>query len=197
MDLIDRAAAFAREKHGAGKARKFTNLPYFVHPEAVAKRLQGLLDADVESGKLSREDYNNIIAAAYLHDVVEDCGVPIQEINDRFGSTVAGMVAELTIDKKTIETMMKQNKMNKHQAKALYLTEEIKHMSAGSRLIKLGDREHNVQELAVLDKVKEHQAWVHGYSRETRYILDHITFTPNRIEQELIASIENLIAPFS
>jgi hypothetical protein len=92
--------------------------------------------------------------------------------------------------------MMRKKNMDKHQAKGIYLSEEINHMAPHTRQIKLADREDNCQELAVLDKVKEHQAWVHGYSRETRYILDHIVFTPSSIEQELITSIGKLIAPF-
>ncbi len=197
MGLIERAAAFAREKHGAGKPRKFSNEPYFEHPDAVAKRLQGLLDSDLKSGKLTQDEFDAIIAAAYLHDVVEDCGVPIKEISERFGSNVAEMVGELTSDKKAIIAMMRRKKMDKHQAKGIYLTEEINHMSPHTRQIKLADREHNVQELAVLDKIKEHRDWVHGYSRETQYILDHIAFSPNCIEQELISSIGKLIAPFT
>jgi guanosine-3',5'-bis(diphosphate) 3'-pyrophosphohydrolase len=196
MGLIELAASFAREKHGAGKPRKFSNEPYFEHPDAVAKRLKGLLDSDLKSGKLSQDEYDAIIAAAYLHDVVEDCDVPIQEIEERFGGNVAEMVGELTSDKKAIIAMMRRKKMDKHQAKGIYLTEEINHMSPHTRQIKLADREHNVQELAVLDKIKEHQAWVHGYSHETWYILNHIAFTPNSIEQELISSIRTLIAPF-
>ncbi len=196
MGLIERAAEFAKEKHGAAKPRKFSGEPYFEHPEAVAKRLQGLLDGDLKSGKLPQDEYDAIIAAAYLHDVVEDCDVPIHEIEERFGSTVVKMVAELTSDKKAIIAMMRRKKIDKHQAKGIYLSEEINHMSPHTRQIKLADREHNVQELAELDKVKEHRLWVHGYSRETQYILDHIAFTPNSIEQELMLSIGKLIAPF-
>ncbi|NMC06453.1 MAG: bifunctional (p)ppGpp synthetase/guanosine-3',5'-bis(diphosphate) 3'-pyrophosphohydrolase [Candidatus Lokiarchaeota archaeon] len=196
MGLIQEAAAYAKEKHDASKPRKFTNQPYFVHPEAVAKRLEGLLARDLSSGKLARAEYDSIMAAAYLHDVVEDCGVPIEEIETRFGSTIAKMVAELTSDKKAIATMMQQKQWDKHQAKGVYLSAEINHMDAHTRQIKLADREDNVRELAVLDKVDEHRAWVRGYARETRYILDHLAFTPTAIEQELVASIKALIAPF-
>jgi hypothetical protein len=83
MTLIQRAAKFAEMVHD-GQMRKYTDEPYIVHPEAVA----GVV-ASVSNDA-------NVIAAAWLHDVVEDTEVLISEIDDLFNSRVAKLVSEVT-----------------------------------------------------------------------------------------------------
>jgi guanosine-3',5'-bis(diphosphate) 3'-pyrophosphohydrolase len=195
MNVIEQSAAFAKEKHDAsGKPRKNTGEPYFVHPERVANRLMKLLEPSAENGKISRDDLANMIAAAYLHDVVEDCDVPLSEIEERFGKTIATYVDELTSDKKLIEKMMVDQHLKKYEAKQLYLTKEINKMSKQARLVKLADREDNVQDLhhVVTDK----KEWVVDYSKETNYILDHLSFKLSPVEKILVASIRKTIRPY-
>jgi (p)ppGpp synthase/HD superfamily hydrolase len=67
-----------------GQRRKYTGDPYIVHPIAVA---------DLVRQVGGNED---MIAAAYLHDVIEDCGVTFQELQAVFNSTVAVMVLRLS-----------------------------------------------------------------------------------------------------
>ncbi len=83
-DNVIRAIDFAKRQH-AGQVRKYTNEPYLVHPFAVA----GL----VASVWNSTED---MIVAALLHDVVEDCDATVREIEVMFGYQVAKMVYGLT-----------------------------------------------------------------------------------------------------
>lgn len=86
--LIDRAWAFAVEAHGDQK-RKYTNQPYYVHLREVAELVQ-------QAGGTSEQ-----IAAAYLHDTVEDCNVSINEIAEEFGEAVSAYVWLLTDTPKT------------------------------------------------------------------------------------------------
>lgn len=81
--LVGEAAAFALFAH-KGQTRKYTGEPYIVHPAEVA----GIV-ADVNGT-------NEMIAAAWLHDVVEDCGVCSGEIHSRFGHEVGRLVDQLT-----------------------------------------------------------------------------------------------------
>lgn len=83
MNLIEKARDFAREKHAQQK-RNYTGEPYFTHLEEVA----GI----VERAGLSEA----AIAAAWLHDTVEDTDVTIAEICAKFGPDVALMVLDLT-----------------------------------------------------------------------------------------------------
>src|SRR5262249_58392759 len=84
-DLAASALRFARRVH-LGQHRKQTHEQFVEHPIAVAKLLS-------DSG------YNGpIIAAAYLHDVVEKTDVELEEIRVRFGPEVAALVDSLSED---------------------------------------------------------------------------------------------------
>jgi (p)ppGpp synthase/HD superfamily hydrolase len=84
-DLVARADAFAAAAHGAIKhKRKYTGDDYIVHPREVA--------AIVATVPHTPE----MLAAALLHDTVEDTGVSIETIRAEFGPIVAMYVADLT-----------------------------------------------------------------------------------------------------
>lgn len=83
MTLYDRAFEFAARAH-AGQVRKYSKEPYIVHPVAVAHIVAGITNDEV------------MIAAALLHDVVEDTPVTLVEIEANFGERVARLVEGLT-----------------------------------------------------------------------------------------------------
>ena len=77
--LLDRAIVFAVQAH-AGTERRGKGFPYIVHPmEAVS--IVATMTSDQE-----------ILAAAALHDVVEDTDVTLDEIRRIFGDRIAGLV---------------------------------------------------------------------------------------------------------
>jgi GTP pyrophosphokinase len=80
------ALELAREAH-AGQRRKQSGEPFVEHPITVAALLSDQGDFD-----------DPVIAAAYLHDVVEKTGVDLDQIQDRFGDEVASLVAVLSED---------------------------------------------------------------------------------------------------
>jgi guanosine-3',5'-bis(diphosphate) 3'-pyrophosphohydrolase len=80
------ALRFAERAH-RGQQRKGGDEPYILHPVTVATLLAA-------SGA-----HEDLICAAYLHDVVEDAGVELDEIAAMFGDEVADMVAAVTEDK--------------------------------------------------------------------------------------------------
>lgn len=83
--LEERAKAFATDAHERmGQVRKYTNEPYITHPAKVVALVRRVPHTQ------------EMLAAAWLHDVVEDCGVPIREILLTFGPEVAMLVEELT-----------------------------------------------------------------------------------------------------
>lgn len=88
--MIEKAKLFATAAHGAvDQRRKYTNEPYIVHPAEVA---------DLVSKTVGVTD--EMIAAAWLHDVVEDTPVSLTTIKFHFGQEVADLVDSLT-DKST------------------------------------------------------------------------------------------------
>lgn len=85
MTIVERARVFATAAHAAvGQVRKYTFEPYIVHPAEVAKIVRDAGGTDT------------MIAAAWLHDTVEDTGVTIETIRAEFGTDVAELVGWLT-----------------------------------------------------------------------------------------------------
>lgn len=85
MTIVERARIFATAAHAsAAQLRKYTNEPYIVHP------------AEVVSIVRTVEHTEEMLAAAWLHDTVEDTGVTIEVIRAEFGEKVAELVGWLT-----------------------------------------------------------------------------------------------------
>lgn len=87
MELVSEAIAFAVKAHD-GMRRKKKDAPYILHP----------MEAAVIVGTMT--DDQHLIAAAALHDVVEDAGITIGEIEQRFGKRVRELVESETEDKR-------------------------------------------------------------------------------------------------
>jgi guanosine-3',5'-bis(diphosphate) 3'-pyrophosphohydrolase len=85
MTIVERARVFATAAHAAvGQVRKYTFEPYIVHPAEVAKIVRDAGGSEA------------MVAAAWLHDTVEDTGVTIETIRAEFGVEVAELVGWLT-----------------------------------------------------------------------------------------------------
>ncbi|WP_033568534.1 HD domain-containing protein [Dickeya undicola] len=92
MTLTERARIFATAAHAAcEQKRKYTGEPYIVHPAAVVTLLMQI------------EPSPEMIAAAWLHDTVEDTGVTLDLVAELFGPSVARYVEMLT-DVRTRQT---------------------------------------------------------------------------------------------
>ena len=87
MELVSEAIAFAVKAHD-GMRRKKSEAPYILHP----------MEAAVIVGTMT--DDQNLIAAAALHDVVEDANITIDEIEEKFGKRVRELVESETEDKR-------------------------------------------------------------------------------------------------
>lgn len=83
LTIIDQSRVFAIEAHGNQK-RKYTGEPYWHHLRDVAERVALLTDDE------------DVIAAAWLHDVIEDTSQSFGDVSLAFGKRVATMVAALT-----------------------------------------------------------------------------------------------------
>ena len=72
MTLVTQAVIFAAQAHD-GAARKGSEIPYIVHPMEVVAIASTMTDDP------------QVLAAAALHDVMEDCGVTFETLSERFG----------------------------------------------------------------------------------------------------------------
>ncbi len=86
MNIVRKAQVYAMAAHAAvGQRRKYTNEPYIVHPAEVASIVARVPGAT-----------EDMVAAAWLHDVVEDTGVTYTDIHMSFGPEIAQLVGWLT-----------------------------------------------------------------------------------------------------
>jgi GTP diphosphokinase / guanosine-3',5'-bis(diphosphate) 3'-diphosphatase len=136
IEQVWEAYRYSDQAH-KGQVRK-SGEPYISHPVAVACILANL-HLDVPT-----------LLAALLHDVVEDTGVDIAELRERFGVQVAELVEGLTkLDKIELQTAV--------QAQAENVRKMLLAMSQDVRviLVKLADRLHNMQTLGVMKSGKQ------------------------------------------
>lgn len=87
MNIIEKAKQYATEKH-AQTGKLYNEKPYIIHPKLTSLILMLVAPEDT-----------NLIAAGYLHDVIEDCDVSYEEIRHLFGADIADLVQEVTKDK--------------------------------------------------------------------------------------------------
>lgn len=134
--LVTRASDFARLVHGRiNHRRKYTGEPYFVHLEEVARIVAATPGATEE-----------MVAASYLHDSIEDAGVLVGVIRQMFGDAVAGYVDELT-DRFTPES----GHGNRATRKRLECN-RLAQVSSGAQTIKVADLISNTSSICQHDK---------------------------------------------
>lgn len=151
--LIDAAYEFAAMAH-LGQTRKYTGDPYIVHPVAVAAMVK-------EKGGTSE-----MVAAALLHDTVEDCDVTIDRIDELFGPVVALYVLELT-DVYTSERFPQLNRATRKTMEA----NRMAHVSDEAKQIKLCDMIDNTSTI-----VEHDPGFAKVYLAEKAYLYSQMGF---------------------
>ena len=129
-DIIDKAFRVACERHEGQKRR--SGEPYIIHPVAVAKIV-------VDYGM----DYQSV-AAAMLHDTVEDTDLTLEDVRKEFGADIAALVDGLTkLGKVPLDIKDKEEQQAENVRKMLLaMSEDIRVI-----IIKLADRLHNIRTL--------------------------------------------------
>ena len=128
MELVSKAVAFAVVAHD-GMRRKKSNAPYILHP----------MEAAVIVGTMT--DDQHLIAAAVLHDVVEDAGVTLEEVEKQFGSRVRELVESETENKRSDLPPADTWRIRKEESlEVLKQTEDI-----GVLMVWLGDKLANMR----------------------------------------------------
>ena len=136
IDLITRAYLCAEKNH-AGQYRK-SGEPYIIHAIQV-----GYILTLLRTGPKT-------IAAGFLHDVVEDCDVSIQEISDMFGEEVASLVDSVTKIGNLKFKDEKEYLASNHRKIFIDMAKDVRVI-----LIKLADRLHNMRTLQYMSPEKQ------------------------------------------
>ena len=128
--LLDRAIIFAVRAH-AGTERRGKGYPYIVHPlEAV--EIVSTMTADQE-----------LLAAAALHDTVEDTGVTVEQLRAEFGDRVAALVEEES--DKFEEGVSEADSWHARKRAAI---ERLSKASRDAKMVALGDKLSNMRAIA-------------------------------------------------
>ena len=125
IDIILDAIAFAVEKHGKQVRKDAEESAYIRHPIEVA---QLLVMAGIQD--------ENVIAAAVLHDVVEDCGVSVADISAMFNPRI-GLIVQEVSDDPALDGMARKDAQ----------VVKIGMISSEGKLIKVADKICNLQDV--------------------------------------------------
>ena len=182
MELVSEAVAFAVKAHD-GMRRKKSEAPYILHP----------MEAAVIVGTMT--DDQNLIAAAALHDVVEDAGVTIDEIEEKFGARVRELVESETEDKRADLPPTDTWRIRKEESlSVLKNTEDI-----GVLMVWIGDKLANMRSIYRDWKIEgdamwqrfnqkdvKEQAW---YYRSIISLTERLSYTSAWIEYKALTEI--------
>lgn len=165
-DLVEQARLFATAAH-RGQTRKFTAEPYISHPLAVWALVRSVPHT-VE-----------MECAALLHDTVEDTGVALTEIEQRFGATVARYVAALTDTTGPADGDRARRK--------LLVKSQLAAAPAEAKTVKLADIVDNLSSVAQRDP-----EFARGYMAEKRAVLPVL----REGDPSLLARVEAILAAY-
>ncbi|NNF15781.1 MAG: HD domain-containing protein [Gammaproteobacteria bacterium] len=142
--VVLKAAAFAADKHRDQRRKNVEASPYINHPLEVACLL-------AESGVQDEA----LLAAALLHDTIEDTATEYEELEREFGSDIATIVGEVTDDKS----------LEKTERKRLQI-EHAKTASASAKQLKIADKTCNIRDIVkspphnwALERKQEYLDW--------------------------------------
>ena len=140
-DVLDRAIVFAVKAH-AGTERRGKGYPYIVHPmEAV--EIVATITKDQE-----------LLAAAALHDTVEDTDVTVEQIRSEFGDRVADLVAS---ESDTFEDGVSEE--DSWHARKQAAIDRLSKASRDAKIVALGDKLSNMRAIARDYSVKGDELW--------------------------------------
>ena len=147
MNQLEKAQQLATKAH-ENQTRKNSSEPYIEHPKRVAMLLK-------EAGFPEE-----VVIAGYLHDVVEDTPITIEDIRDQFGEKVAEIVAYHTEDKTLSWEERKQHTINAfktapYYVQALIIADKLDNLqSVVEQYNQMGDKVW-----VAFKRGKEQQAW--------------------------------------
>jgi len=148
MDILEKAQNWAAKGH-LHQRRKFSNLPYIVHPEAVAEIISQVTDNE------------EVIAAAWMHDIIEDTPTTFEDIVQGFNFRVAELV-------NGVSKISKKGDGNRISR----VIDDVYHYGAApkwAKAIKIADAIHNVPLM-----IRDDPIFAPRYVAEKKLLIHHI-----------------------
>lgn len=152
MDIVEKARIFATAAHAAiDQRRKYTEEPYIVHPKQVADFVANVPGSTPE-----------MVAAAWMHDVLEDTSVTPEVMRAEFGDTVTDLVLWVT-------DVSKKEDGNRATRKAID-RQHIASAPGEAQTVKLADIISNCSSIMMHD-----EDFAKVYFEEKRLLLEVLT----------------------
>lgn len=151
MDIFEKAIQFAVERH-SGQTRKFTDAPYILHPLEVAS-IVGTMTSDRE-----------LLAAAVLHDTVEDTDTTLEEIRENFGRRVSLLVMTETEEKRYDLPSDQTWQIRKEET--LIILQSTRDISV--KMLWLGDKLSNIRSFAREYRRRGNELWQNFNQKDPR-----------------------------
>jgi len=147
MPIVEKALAFATKLHeGQFRKPEEQKIPYITHPKAVAEIVAKYTDDE------------DVIAAAILHDTIEDCDYTMDEMRREFGERVSQIVADVSEDVEL--KRLDGTKASWLERKQKYLN-HLAGASAEAMLVSAADKTHNLRSMIEAYKLVGEKLW--GY----------------------------------
>jgi guanosine-3',5'-bis(diphosphate) 3'-pyrophosphohydrolase len=173
--LVMQAAAFAADRHRTQRRKDAEASPYINHPLALASLLAG--DGGIDDPA--------VLAAALLHDTVEDTETTLDELAALFGDEVAAIVAEVTDDKSLEPAERKRLQVAKAASK-----------SDRAKLVKLADKICNLRDIAATPPTDWSLERRRGYHIWAKAVVDGLRGVhpglEKRFDETCLAGVEQL-----
>jgi guanosine-3',5'-bis(diphosphate) 3'-pyrophosphohydrolase len=169
LALLLKALSFAAYKHRDQRRKDAEASPYINHPIALAE----VLAAEGGVGDIE------VLAAALLHDTIEDTATTFEELVEHFGSRVAAMVGEVTDDQK----------LPKAERKRLQIVHAAG-LSAGAKLVKLADKICNLRDVAERPPAKWDLQRRQEYFEWAKQVIDGLRGAPGESMRGLEAAFD-------
>ena len=161
LPVVLKALAFAADKHRDQRRKDAAASPYINHPIALANVL-------VREGDVTDPD---VLAAALLHDTVEDTQTTPAELANAFGPAIAAIVEEVTDDKS----------LPKAERKRLQV-EHAATMSEAAKLVKLADKICNLRDMSDHPPAKWDLVRRREYFEWAKAVIDNLRGAHPRLE---------------
>lgn len=170
--LIEKAMRVAVRAH-LGQTRKESDLPYIGHPFMVAFKLVKYNFSDV------------VIAAALVHDVLEDTDFSKEELQKELGDEVTNIIEKITYGK----SLSWEEKRKKY-------VEVVRGSSEGVKAVSVADKIHNLESILIAYQEQGHDLWkkfTHGKEKKLWFENEMIRMLKESWSHPLINEYEMLL----
>jgi guanosine-3',5'-bis(diphosphate) 3'-pyrophosphohydrolase len=169
-NLFLKSLSFAAHKHRHQVRKGSKPIPYINHPIAVADLL-------VHTGEVSDPE---TIAAALLHDTVEDTDTTLEELEAEFGPVISQLVAEVTDDK----SLSKEERKRRQVEHASSLSRRARAVKLADKICNLRDVAHDPPDGWSLERKQQYFDWA-------KSVVDKIRGTNVELENAFDAAFAN------